>query len=440
VPAPSNNVFTQVTTKSFKVTWDANGNPDYTKYRLDISADPNFGSYTSYDVDTDSTTFPYISQVVSGLKPNYKYYGRVYAINKANKITDTSASLGSKYTLAQSVERVYATDISLSGVTLNWDTGENSLETIYQVRATSVSFESPYISTPLPFGFNFKGNSYLINGLWINTTYYFDVTARNMEGIETASIQTTTPVVTLPGPGNAPPSSIAGVTDPNSDTVISGILIDNRWVSMTIPKGSFNTPQPIAIAKLNDNPCGWTFGGSTITFGIYANDQPYIPAIFVFDYFGSEAINSTNPPDINTNKAKIALARYNPDTGQCLPVKTTIDPGLRKITAELNHFSIYQLIILNPSSDLNNIKVFPNPFYPNRTGQGIITITNLPENSNIKIYTLSGQKIYETMSDSTGTVYWDGKNSKGQMAGSGVYLCYIKSSVGSKTIKVAIER
>jgi hypothetical protein len=261
-----------------------------------------------------------------------------------------------------------------------------------------------------------------------------------MEGIETASIQTTTPVVTLPGPGNAPPSSIAGVTDPNSDTVISGILIDNRWVSMTIPKGSFNTPQPIAIAKLNDNPCGWTFGGSTITFGIYANDQPYIPAIFVFDYFGSEAINSTNPPDINTNKAKIALARYNPDTGQCLPVKTTIDPGLRKITAELNHFSIYQLIILNPSSDLNNIKVFPNPFYPNRSGQGMITIINLPENSNIKIYTLSGQKIYETRSDSTGTAYWDGKNSKGQMAGSGVYLCYIKSSVGSKTIKVAIER
>ncbi|HPO95986.1 MAG TPA: T9SS type A sorting domain-containing protein, partial [Elusimicrobiales bacterium] len=116
------------------------------------------------------------------------------------------------------------------------------------------------------------------------------------------------------------------------------------------------------------------------------------------------------------------------------------DSGLRKITADLNHFSLYQLIILSPASDLNNIKVFPNPFYPNRPGQGMITITNLPEKSKIKIYTISGQKVFETESDSTGTAYWEGLNSKGQMVGSGVYLCHIKSNIGSKTIKIAVER
>jgi hypothetical protein len=440
VPAPSNNVFTQVTTGSFKVNWDANGNTDVTRYRLDISQDPNFASYKSYEVKTDSTTFPYIYEYVSELKPNYKYYARVYALNEADKITDTAANLGYKYTLAQPVGRVYVTSVTLSGVTVNWDPKENSPDTIYQVRATSVSFESPYVSTPVPFGKEYKGTSYVVNGLWINTTYYFDVSARNVEGQPTAEIQTTTPAVTLAGPAGAPPSSIAGVTDPNADTEITGILIDNRPVVLYVPKESFNTPQPLAVAKLNSNPCGYTFGGSTITFGIYANAEPYVPVKFTFDYFSDEAINPTKPPDINTNKSKIALARYNPDTGQCLPVKTVVDSGLRKITADLNHFSLYQLIILSPASDLNNIKVFPNPFYPNRPAQGMITITNLPENSKIKIYTISGQKVFETESDSTGTAYWEGLNSKGQMVGSGVYLCHIKSNIGSKTIKIAVER
>ncbi|HOL62135.1 MAG TPA: fibronectin type III domain-containing protein [Elusimicrobiales bacterium] len=440
VPAPSNNVFTQVTTGSFKVNWDANGNTDVTRYRLDISQDPNFASYKSYEVKTDSTTFPYIYEYVSELKPNYKYYARVYALNEADKITDTAANLGYKYTLAQPVGRVYVTSVTLSGVTVNWDPKENSPDTIYQVRATSVSFESPYVSTPVPFGKEYKGTSYVVNGLWINTTYYFDVSARNVEGQPTAEIQTTTPAVTLAGPAGAPPPSIVGVTDPNADTEITGILIDNRPVVLYVPKESFNTPQPLAVAKLNSNPCGYTFGGSTITFGIYANAEPYVPVKFTFDYFSDEAINPTKPPDINTNKSKIALARYNPDTGQCLPVKTVVDSGLRKITADLNHFSLYQLIILSPASDLNNIKVFPNPFYPNRPGQGMITITNLPEKSKIKIYTISGQKVFETESDSTGTAYWEGLNSKGQMVGSGVYLCHIKSNIGSKTIKIAVER
>ncbi|MEF3280767.1 MAG: fibronectin type III domain-containing protein [Elusimicrobiota bacterium] len=447
VPSPAQpNVFTYITTGSFKVSWDSNGNDAdiekgiNTRYRLDISETPTFSNYTSYEVTPDSTTLPIVSEYARDLKPNRRYYARVYAINKEGRMTEEAASLGSKYTLAQEVARVYVSSVSLTGVTVNWDPQENSPETIYELRATSVSFESPFISTPIPFGSEYKDTSYTVNGLWIRTTYYFDVAARNAEGVETARIQTTTPAVTLPGPQGAPPASISGLTSPSEDTTISGNLIDNRPVVLFIPKESFTTPQPIAIAKLDSNNCGYTFGGSTITFGIYANEQPYVPITFTFDYFSSEAVNPSSPPDIHTNKSRVVLARYNPQTGQCLPVKTTINEGLRKITAELNHFSIYQLILVQPSSDLNNIKVFPNPFYPNRPGQGMITITNLPDDAKLTIYTISGQKVYETAADATGTAYWHGKNSSGQLVGSGVYLCVIKSRVGKKTIKLAIER
>jgi len=438
-PAKLNNTFTLVSTGSFKVNWDANGNPDYTKYRLDISPDPSFTSYSSLDVNTDSNTYPSIYAIISGLKPNYPYYVRVYSINKSNILNPTPAYLGGKYTLADAVKKVFVKDVSLEGVKIEWDPGENSPLTVYQVRATSVSFETPYVSTPIPLSSNYTDTKALINGLWINTTYWFEVTARNMEGILSPSIQTVDPVLT-PGVRDAPPSAIAGVAYPDKDTEIKGILYDNREITLTILKETFRTPQPIAIAKLNENKCGYTFGGSTITFGFYAYEQPNIPIKFEFNYFANEATNSSNPPDINTNKKKVVLARYNPQTGQCLPVKTEINEGLRKITAELNHLSIYQLIIYNADTDLNKIEVFPNPFYPNRSGQGFITITNVPEGSKVKIYTLSGQKVYETKSGSQGIIFWDAKNMKGQYVGSGVYLCYIEYQGKSVIKKIAIER
>jgi hypothetical protein len=438
-PAKLNNTFTLVSTGSFKVNWDANGNPPYTKYKLLISQERDFSKYVSFDVDTDSNTYPQIYAFVEGLEPNYPYHALVYSINNDGIINQTPQYLGLKYTLAKPPKSVWVNDVSLEGVEIEWDPQENSPLTIYQVRATSVSFETPYVSTPIPFAMNYTDTKALINGLWINTTYWFEVTARNMEEIPSPSIQTSQPVLT-PGLGDAPPSSIAGIAYPDKDTEINGILSDNRSVKLLVSKQTFNTPQPIAVAKLNENLCNYTFGGSTITFGIYSYAQPYIPIKFEFEYFNEEATNPSNPPDINSNKNKVVLARYNPLTGQCLGVKTEIDPGLRKITAYLNHLSKYQLIILNITPDLNNIKIFPNPFYPNKAGEGFITIANVPEGSKIKIYTLSGQKVYETKAGPQGIAFWDSKNSKGQYVGSGVYLCYIEYN-GKKVIeKIAIER
>jgi len=449
VPAPASpNVYSEVSTGSFKVNWVSNGNDldayttgvVNTSYRLEVSRDPAFLELSSFDITPDTSSPINISYVVTGLKPNYRYYSRVYAINKAGHTTDTPADLGSKYTLANAPLNVFVASVSVSGVRVGWDPGENSEETIYELRTTSMSFETPYISTPIPFSKQYVDTEYLVNGLWLKTTYYFDVAAMNKEGKETARIQTMTPAVTLGGPGEAPSSSILGLTDPENNVEISGKLSDGRSVVLSIPSDSFKTQQPIAVARLYDNKCGFTFGGSTIAFGIYSNEQPYVPMTFEFNYFYDEAINSSNPPDINSNISRVTLARYNPLTGQCLPVKTEIDTGLRTITAIVNHLSVYQLIMVTPPTDLSNVKVFPNPFYPNRSGEGFITITGLPDKTTLTFYTLSGQKVYDTRADSTGIAYWDGMNSKEGKVASGIYLCVIKSPYGKKTIKIAIER
>ncbi len=446
-------VFTEVTTGSMKISWDSNGNSTSTLYQLDISIDDKFSDYKSFEVTPDPTTFPSVSYVVGELIPNVRYYARVYSINKDKIMNPNPSFLGSKYTLAQPPKKVWVSSVSIKGVELKWDTGDNPPYTIYQVRATSMSFETPFISTPLPFGVGYTSNSYLVTGLWINTSYYFDVTARNMEGVETLSMQAATPAFVLAGITGTPPGATGGLVDPSQDTIINGSLVDGRSVSLTFYKGSFDGPRPIAFASISpsqlfslvgsSNPCGYSFGGSTIAFGIYSVDQPKIPVKFTFNYFSSEAYGSDG---ISSNKAKIALARYNPLTGQCLPVKTEVNTEVGgvgiggEITSYINHFSIYQLVMINPATSLSNIKVFPNPFYPNRSGQGYITIINLPSDAKLTFYTLSGIKVYETKANSTGTAWWDGKNSKGQDVGSGVYLCVVKSSYGSKILKVAIER
>ncbi|MGC9070476.1 MAG: kelch repeat-containing protein [Elusimicrobiales bacterium] len=453
-PKPASpNVFTEITTGSMKITWDSNGNSTSTIYRLDISVDESFSDYKSVNVEADPTTFPFVSYVASELIPNTRYYARVYSINKDGIMNPTPAYLGSRYTRAQPPQSVSVSSITIKGVKLDWLTGDNPPYTIYQVRATSVSFESPYVSTPVPFGMGYTGNSYFITGLWLETTYYFDVAARNMEGFGTLPVQTTTPTFTLAGITGVPFGSTGGLVDPYEDTVIKGVFVDGRTATLTFYKGTFDRPTPIAFSSLSpsqlfslvgsSNPCGYSFGGSTIAFGIYSNEQPQIPIKFTVNYFSSEAYGSDG---ISSNKARVTLARYNPQTGQCLPVKTEINTEVSgggiggEITSYINHFSIYQLIVMNPATSLSGVKVFPNPFYPNRAGQGHITIINLPNDSKLTFYTLSGTKVYETKANSGGTAYWDGKNSKGQPVGSGVYMCVIKSSYGSKTLKVAIER
>ncbi|MCX7641661.1 MAG: fibronectin type III domain-containing protein [Elusimicrobiales bacterium] len=447
------NVFSEITTGSLKITWDSNGNSTSTLYKLEVALDEKFFDVKNYDAYSESIIFPYVSYTVTDLKPNTRYYARVYAINRDGIMNPVAANLGSKYTLAQPPPRVYVSSVSIRGVRVNWETEDNPPYTIYQVRATSVTFESPYISTPVPFGIGYTSNNYLITGLWFNTTYYFDVTARNMEGVETLSMQTATPAFIVAGIVGAPSGSTGGEVIPTEDTVIKGILADGRSMTATFYKGTFIKPEPVAITSLSpaqlyslvgsSNPCGYTFNGSTIAFGIYSNEQPYIPIKFTFNYFTSEAYG---PNGISSNKNKISLARYNPQTGQCLPIKTDVNTNVvgvgigGEVTSYINHFSIYQLVIITPATTLSGVKSFPNPFYPNRSGQGHITIINLPSDAKLTFYTLTGVKVYETLADSTGTAYWDGKNSKGQFVGSGIYFCLIKSKYGEKILKLAIER
>jgi hypothetical protein len=419
------SVFTNITTGTLTINWIANGNPSRTPYQVSVAQDINF---------TSSHTFTVIgtSASLSGLVPNERFFFRLTAVNSAGLIT-APILLGSEYTKAQAPTDFAPTNISMSGITLAWNTGANSTGTLYEVRGTTTPGFTTGIVTYAPFS-HYAVNTLSLTGLLTATTYYFDIAAKNGSGVVTARTQLVPAVYSLPGPGGAPSGSIGGTSRPGVDVTIEGMLPNGRFVSLFVPADSFAAPTQIAISSSITDSCD-RGAVPLVEVAIYTQDnaQPQAPITLKLSYTDTEVPANS----ITDNRASLVLARAV--TGECLPLETSIDTDLNTITAKLNHFSVFQLMIKPAAATLSAARVYPNPFYTNR-GQGFITIDRLPASTKVRIYTLSGGKIWEGTAGTTGVLTWNAVNDSGFLAGSGVYLAVIDSGSKKKVLKIAIER
>jgi hypothetical protein len=110
-----------------------------------------------------------------------------------------------------------------------------------------------------------------------------------------------------------------------------------------------------------------------------------------------------------------------------------------------NHFPIYEFstasiaTIQNDSqkeiTDLDLIKVVPNPYYAFAVGSGYeevplqnkVKVTNLPEKCTVSIYNISGTLVRKLTKDSPITyIDWDLKNHAGIPIAGGVYVIHVK--------------
>jgi flagellar hook assembly protein FlgD len=82
------------------------------------------------------------------------------------------------------------------------------------------------------------------------------------------------------------------------------------------------------------------------------------------------------------------------------------------------------------NTEFEDVYVFPNPV--RETYDGIITITGLVDNVNVKITDISGNIVFETQALG-GQAVWDGKNFSGKRVSTGVYLIFSSNDDGSKT-------
>jgi hypothetical protein len=92
------------------------------------------------------------------------------------------------------------------------------------------------------------------------------------------------------------------------------------------------------------------------------------------------------------------------------------------------------------AADLSNLKVYPNPFKPSK-GHNQIVFANLPQNTSVKIYSITGELVREIKGQLGGVSSWDGTNDSGNSVASGVYIYQVSSAAGqSKKGKIVLVK
>ena len=88
-----------------------------------------------------------------------------------------------------------------------------------------------------------------------------------------------------------------------------------------------------------------------------------------------------------------------------------------------------EVTLTNEEMDTNNVWVYPNPVTPEY--QGMINVTGLSFNSDVKITSSNGTLVAQGRSTG-GSFSWDGKDLNGKRVASGVYMVHTAKSDGSK--------
>ena len=138
--------------------------------------------------------------------------------------------------------------------------------------------------------------------------------------------------------------------------------------------------------------------------------------LYLMSENGQETIHhftSTNSPLLSDHILSLAI---NPISGE-LFIGT--DNGLISFQSDASQ----------ASSVFTDVYAYPNPVRENYNG--VITITGLVENTQVKITDLNGNLIYQTVSNGK-IATWDGKNAHGKRVNTGIYMVICANEDGTQ--------
>ena len=321
------------------------------------------------------------------------------------------------YTLAAPPTSFALVQVNLSSITLQWAANTNPAgTTTYRVDYWMATGSTATLTVPT--------TTAEVTGLSAGASYYFRLSALNGGGVATTS-GITLSTITL---GSAS-SSVSASGGTVSFSPLAGP------VAVTIPPGAFPAGVDVTLSVPPSFPGAGSFEilGTGVGFQITLdqNVQPAVPATLSVSY------QAANLSGIDPNT--LVLARYDPTQGVWVPLVSSVNTLTMTVTAQTNHFSLFQVMSVPASNTVSTAKAFPNPLRPAQ-GQPYMTFAYLPASSRIRIYNVKGVLIKDMTADASGMANWDGTNQSGAAVASGVYFVFAQGAGQSRTLEVAVQR
>ena len=359
--------------------------------------------------------------VNTGLTPNTPYQRSVVAVNAVG-IASTS-TLVQVTTLARQPGEPVALAVTPNSITIGWGANGNPFPTQYVAQMSL-----PDGTVRQKSGTDLQATFDQLTGA---TTYFFTVTALNAGTAPPASgLSVYTPPLTATS-GRICPAAQVSVLPFNEDngSVVRVEVPAGAFTQCVTLKASFITSFPNALS--NGTPLRGTNVGIEITNVYDPSLQPIFPLTLTIPYTTSGIAGAL--------ASQLVLARYDVVHNAWVMLRSTVDPAQGVISAQTDQLSKFQIMVAIPSSNLSNVRVYPNPFRPSLGHQGV-NIVNLPADATVDLFSLTGEKVQALTATGAGAAFWDGRNQAGRPVASGVYFAVVKSG-GDKTIlKVAVQR
>lgn len=399
---------------SVSADWGVNENPAGTFFTLEYSAN-NFSSIAgSSRTALNSASF-------SSLLANTSYYLRAKAENALGTATAYTSVLTAA-TYAAAPAGLALTQLSSSTLRAVWERNSNPTDTQFEVGLSSDDFAAD-ITTPLPFSAASAVIQAELAGLSMDTTYYARVRARNRYGF-TTTFSTASYFI---------PANLTQSIDP----ALQSILVFGN-ATLTIPVRSFSETINVTMSPPGSFPANTSHAASLSGIGSgidITTDKSLLPSKWL-----TLTVTYSTAQAAGLDESRFLIARYDTARSAWVPYASTPDPAGNRVTALIDHLSLFQVMMATPAGSLSSavIKVYPNPVRPSR-GQ-TLKFTGLPANASVKLYTFQGELVRELTADAGGLAQWDVRNASDQPVASEVYLALIKAGSDTRTVKVMVER
>lgn len=408
---PASPAFSGMARGVSSITWSWSGARFSEGFRIVSSTGGNLSG------DIPPTT---LSWTETGLSTNTAHSRGVAAFNVLGIATSAISSL---HTLAMPPAGTSISSVFGSSMTLAWNANTNPPGASYRIRFWQAGGSTTTVDA--------ADTGATLTGLIGATTYFLDVSGINGNGIVS---DPDAAVSTLTWPVFVAASTLTA----GSGRTILAVNTAAGVLTLTVPVGSFSTDIALTAWVPAAFPAGAASAAATLLaagLGIQIDAslpiQPALPVTLSVPYRDADVAG--------LDPAKLILARFDPTRGLWVPLPSSPDLPGKRVLADTNHLSVFQLMQASPASGLSAVAVFPNPLRP-AAGHGSMTLSNLPAGARIRLYTAIGELVRDFSANASGMAAWNGTNSSGARVASGVYFAVVEANGERRVIKAAVQR